>query len=82
MTPVDYKRGRPRESADTGQPEAWDADRVQLAVQALVLRDNGYTCNEAVVYYVTTKQRVRIPIDDALVAQTAEKRFWVEGGAA
>jgi CRISPR-associated protein Cas1 len=70
VTPVDYKRGRPRENADTGQTEAWDADRVQLAVQALVLRDNGYACHEAVVYYVATKQRVRIPIDDALIAQT------------
>jgi CRISPR-associated protein Cas1 len=72
VTPVDYKRGRPRENSDTGQAEAWDADRVQLAVQALVLRDNGYTCHEAVVYYVSTKQRVRIPIDDSLVTQTLQ----------
>lgn len=72
VTPVDYKRGRPRENAATGQTEAWDADRVQLAVQALVLRDNGYICHEAVVYYVATKQRVRVPIDEALVAQTLQ----------
>lgn len=72
VTPVDYKRGSPREDADTGQLEAWDTDRVQLAVQGLVLRDNGYRCDEAVIYYVTTKQRVRIPLDDQLVTLTLE----------
>ena len=69
VTPVDYKRGSPRKNAD-GMPEAWDPDRVQVAVQAIVLRDNGYTCHEAVLYYVATKQRVRVAIDEGLVAQT------------
>jgi CRISPR-associated protein Cas1 len=69
VTPVDYKRGRPREAAD-GSIEAWEPDQIQLAVQALVLRDNGYRCDEAIVYYVATKQRVRIPIDGPLVART------------
>lgn len=72
VTPVDYKRGAPRKSDDTGQPEAWDADRVQLAVQVLILRDNGYECNEGVIYYVSTKQRVRVPIDEALEAETLQ----------
>ena len=72
VTPVDYKRGSPREDYETGELIAWDPDRVQLAVQALVLRDNGYQCEEAVVYYVTTKQRIRIAIDDALVAMTLD----------
>jgi CRISPR-associated protein Cas1 len=72
VTPVDYKRGSPSEDHDTGELVAWDPDRVQLAVQALVLRDNGYRCDEAVVYYVATKQRVRVPIDDALVTMTLD----------
>lgn len=72
VTPVDYKRGSSRKRAETGLPEAWDTDRAQLAVQALVLRDNGYTCEEAVVYYVSTKQRVRIPIDEELVEETLQ----------
>ncbi len=67
VSPIDYKRGRPRDG-DEG-PEAWDTDRAQVCAQALILRDNGYTCDEAVVYYDTTKQRVRVPIDDALVDQ-------------
>lgn len=71
-TPVDYKRGKPRENRDTGALEAWDTDRVQMAVQALVLRENGYHCEEAVVYYATTKQRVRIVVDDVLVQQTLQ----------
>lgn len=72
VTPVDYKRGSPRQNRESGELAAWDADRVQMAVQALVLRDNGYRCDEAVVYYVTTKQRVRIPIDVPLVDWTLD----------
>lgn len=70
VTPVDYKRGSPREDRETGELGAWDADRAQVCVQALVLRDNGYRCEEGVIYYVATKQRVRVPIDEALVTDT------------
>jgi CRISP-associated protein Cas1 len=69
VTPIDYKKGAPRDG-DTG-PEVWPADRAQVCVQALVLRDNGYRCDEAVVYYSATKQRVRVPITDDLVVETA-----------
>lgn len=71
VVPVDYKRGRPCEKED-GQLTAWDADQTQMAVQALILRDNGYTCDEAVVYYATTKQRVRIAIDGPLIERTLQ----------
>jgi CRISP-associated protein Cas1 len=67
VSPVDYKKGRPRDG-DEG-PEAWPADRAQLCAQALILRDNGYACSEGVLYYSQTKQRVRVPIDDALVEE-------------
>jgi CRISPR-associated protein Cas1 len=70
VSPVDYKRGRPRDG-DLG-PEAWPSDRIQVCVQALVLRDNGYRCDEAVLYYDQTKQRVRVPIDEALVGETLD----------
>jgi CRISPR-associated protein Cas1 len=69
VSPVDYKRGAPRE-ADEGGPALWDADRIQLAVQALVLRENGYRCEEGIIYYVATRQRVRLPITDDLIAET------------
>ncbi len=68
VTPVDYKHGKPRERE--GVLELWPADRVQLCVQGLVLRENGYRCEEGVVYYVGTKQRVRVPFDDAVVSET------------
>lgn len=64
-TPVDYKRGAPRQT--DGQLQAWDPDRVQLGVQALVLRDNGYECHEGIIFYCKTRQRVRVPIDEPLV---------------
>lgn len=68
VSPVDYKRGRPRDGSEG--PEPWDADRVQVAVQAIVLREHGYAVDEAILYYDASKQRVRVPIDDALVAET------------
>ncbi|MEQ8788696.1 MAG: CRISPR-associated endonuclease Cas1 [Pirellulaceae bacterium] len=71
VTPVDYKRGRPRK-LDDGSLGCWDTDRVQLAVQALVLRANGYRCEEGVIYYNSTKQRVRVAIDEQLIAETLE----------
>lgn len=67
-TPVDYKKGAPQ-AGDDG-PEAWPADRVQVGVQAIVLRASGYQCNEAVLYYAKTRQRVRIAVDDDLIAET------------
>jgi CRISPR-associated protein Cas1 len=64
VTPVDYKHGRPMETASG--LELWPSDRVQMALQALVLRENGYRCEEAIVFYQQTRQRVRLPIDEAL----------------
>jgi CRISPR-associated protein Cas1 len=66
VMPVDYKRGRPRHGTD-GALEPWDSDRVQMAAQAIVLRENGYFCTEAVLFYAATRQRVRIEIDDSLL---------------
>ena len=68
VTPVDYKHGRPRENPDG--LELWPADRVQLAIQGLVLREAGYRCEEGIAYYAKTKQRVRVAIDEALVEET------------
>ena len=64
VCPVDYKAGAPREGAESN--ELWDTDKMQLGLQALILRDNGYTCHEGVIYYRATKQRVRLPITPEL----------------
>jgi CRISPR-associated protein Cas1 len=76
VTPVDYKHGRPREGADG--LELWPSDRAQLAVQGMVLRDNGYRCEEGIVYYRKTGQRVRVAFDEELMAATEEmiQRAW------
>lgn len=68
ITPVDYKHGEPRET-DNGL-ELWPTDRAQLAVQGLILRENGYSCEEGIAYYYKTRQRVRVPFDDALMSET------------
>jgi CRISP-associated protein Cas1 len=68
VTPVDYKHGRPREGTDG--LELWPSDRAQLAVQGIVLRENGYRCEEGVAYYRKTGQRVRVTLDEALIAET------------
>jgi CRISPR-associated protein Cas1 len=68
VCPVDYKVGSPREGED-GR-ELWDTDRMQLGLQCLVLRDNGYACNAGIIYYRGTKQRVRLDL-------TTELEAWV-----
>ena len=78
VCPVDYKAGAPREGEEAN--ELWDTDKMQLGLQALILRDNGYTCNEGVIYYRATKQRVRLPITPELeswILQNIADAKWV-----
>jgi len=56
VTPVEYKKGKPREGDDG--PEIWPTDQMQLGLQILLLRENGYACDEGVLYYRETRQRV------------------------
>jgi CRISPR-associated protein Cas1 len=68
VTPVDYKHGHPRETPEGLQ--LWPSDRTQLALQGLVLRENGYCCQQGIVYYAETHQRVRVIFDEALMEET------------
>ena len=66
--PVEYKR---RTVPDT--PERTHLEhRVQVCAQSLLLRANGYTCTRGAVYYIGSKQRVGVDIDDRLVAETLQ----------
>jgi len=56
VCPVEYKKGKPY-STDDGI-SLWPADRIQLGLQILLLRENGYTCEEGILYYQGTRQRV------------------------
>ena len=69
-TPIDYKKGRPRKTDDG--IEAWPSDEVQMAVQALVLRDNGYECDEGILFYHQTRQRVRVTFSDKVIDNALE----------
>src|SRR5579859_5169607 len=80
VRPVDYKRGKPRDVDGVLTP--WPSDRIQIGAQALVLRDNGYRCDEGMLYYATTKQRVRIAIDDALITETEQMLAQARAAAA
>lgn len=65
LTPVDYKKGHPDRD---GGP--WPSDAVQSVLQALVLRDAGYSVESAEIWYAETRQRVRIPVDAESEAKT------------
>lgn len=68
VTPVDYKHG----SAPHVPEGAWEPERVQLCLQGLLLRANGYTCTQGMLYFVESKERVAVPFDDGLVSRTLE----------
>lgn len=68
-TPVDYKKGSPKRRSD-GTLAAWNPERIQICLQAMVLRENGFSCDEGILYFNTTRQRVRIPIDQELIELT------------
>jgi CRISPR-associated protein Cas1 len=81
VCPVDYKVGSPREGDDGN--ELWDTDRMQLGLQCLILRDNGYACDRGIIYYRGTKQRVPLELTPELeawvVAQIAAARVCAAG---
>jgi CRISPR-associated protein Cas1 len=68
VTPVDYKRGR---APDTAQ-RAWEPERVQLCAQALILEENGYQVERGVLYFVASRQRIEVVIDEELRIRTRE----------
>ena len=67
-TPVDYKRG----TVPNIPGHVYDPERVQLCLQGLLLRANGYESAEGIIYYVGSKRRVHVDFDDSLVKQTLE----------
>lgn len=73
LCPVDYKAGKPREGEDAR--EIWPADRMQLGLQMLLLRENGYACTRGFIYYRATKQRVALEY-------SPELEGWIEAQVA
>lgn len=67
-TPVDYKRGQ----VPSVPGGAYEPERVQLCAQAIVLRENGFQCDTGVLYFIGSKRRVTVAIDDELIGRTLE----------
>ncbi len=66
VIPVDYKKGSPPDNDE----RSWEPERVQLCVLGLLLREAGYRCDEGVLYFVETRERVTVPFNDDLVTRT------------
>ncbi|GAB4253609.1 MAG: CRISPR-associated endonuclease Cas1 [Candidatus Methylacidiphilales bacterium] len=64
VSPVEYKSGAPRFLND--HLTLWDADKIQLGLQCLLLRDNGYACSGGYLFYRATRQRVRLELTPEL----------------
>ena len=77
VTPVDYKHGK----APDVPEGAWEPERVQVCIQGLLLRANGYTCTKGILYFVESRQRVTVPFDDALITRTLELLSGIRGMA-
>jgi CRISPR-associated endonuclease Cas1/CRISPR-associated protein Cas4 len=81
VTPVEYKRGK-RPHLPQG---AYDPERVQLCLQGLLLREHGYQCDEGILYFAASKERVRVEFDAPLIeltrAAVAGLREIAAGGA-
>lgn len=66
VTPVDYKRGkRPHVEGGVYEPE-----RVQLCAQGLLLREHGFACNEGIIWFAASRERVRVALDQELEVMT------------
>ncbi|MEM5787052.1 MAG: CRISPR-associated endonuclease Cas1, partial [Syntrophobacteraceae bacterium] len=66
VQPVDYKKGkRPHVAAG-----AYDPERVQLCAQGLLLKEHGFNSPHGYLYFVGSKERVKIEFDEDLAALT------------
>ena len=65
-TPVETKRGKVPDNDE----RSWEPERVQLMVQALLLRTNGLSCTSGILYYHSSRTRVPITFTPELEART------------
>ena len=67
--PVEYRKGRaPRVDA-----ELWEVDRIQLGLQAHLLKSAGYHVEQVGVYYSQNNEKRYFPADKSLVSEAIEK---------
>src|SRR6266478_927315 len=66
VTPIDTKKSKRPHVAEG----AYEPERVQVCAQALILEDAGYKVADAAIWYVGSRERVRIALDEELRATT------------
>lgn len=66
VVPIEYKRG----SAPDVPEGAYLPERAQLCAHVLLLREHGYRCQDAALYFAKNKRRVPIVVDDQLERTT------------
>lgn len=66
--PVDYKKGRAPDNPEGSH----EADRLQLAALAAILRENGYECVKGCIYYVGSRRRVDVPMTEELMTRLGQ----------
>jgi CRISPR-associated protein Cas1 len=64
--PIDYKVGSPAHV----EGGVWEPERVQICVQALLLREAGYRCERGSIWFHGARRRVDVDIDEELVSET------------
>jgi len=70
--PVEYKRGD-GPGGTNGRPGFWDNDAVQVCAQAMLLEDErGISIPFGVLYYIGSKRRVEVPLNDELRTKTLQ----------
>ncbi|MBS4729903.1 CRISPR-associated endonuclease Cas1 [Mycobacterium sp. SM1] len=67
VIPIDYKKGEPQ--AD-GTP--WPSDEVQVCIQGMILRHNGYRSDRAELYYAKSRRRVAVELTPERLAGAAD----------
>ncbi len=72
VCPIEYKRGS-GPSGGNGLPPFWDNDAVQVCAQGLLLEEElGVPVPRGILYYIGSKTRVEVPLDDDLRAKTLQ----------
>jgi CRISPR-associated protein Cas1 len=78
--PVEYRKGRPKrtwiasppddpgegEEKPLSRPEPWPTDRVQVGLQAVLLREASYMVDHAILYYAAERLRLPVTLDGTL----------------
>ncbi len=67
-TPIEYKRGQ----APDVPEGAYLPERAQVCAQVLLLREHGFACDHAEIYFAGSRRRVRIEITAQLVETTRQ----------